>query len=297
MTTTVEPTVITEPGVYDIPDDVYHDDPVPEGSLSSSGARKLMPPSCPAKFKYDRDHGETHKAVFDFGHAAHKLVLGSGPELVQIDYADWRTSKAREERDKAYAAGKVPLLVPQFEQVQGMAAAIREHPIASVLFDPEHGRPEQSLFWRHRSGVMLRARLDWMPEPAFGEPFKIVDYKSAASAEPAKLAKVIADLGYHMQDAFYRAGVQALGLADDPGFVLVVQEKTAPYLITVVEPDQTAVQWARVLNERAIDVYRRCREADHWPGYTDRITPVSLPHWTVRSYEDARDAGDFEVGL
>ena len=32
-------------GVYDIPEDLYHRDPVPGGSLSCSGAKKLLPPS------------------------------------------------------------------------------------------------------------------------------------------------------------------------------------------------------------------------------------------------------------
>lgn len=45
MTTTTW--TITEPGVYDLPAEVYHADPVEGGSLSSTGARKLLPPSCP----------------------------------------------------------------------------------------------------------------------------------------------------------------------------------------------------------------------------------------------------------
>ncbi|MGW9447058.1 hypothetical protein, partial [Bacillus mobilis] len=59
MTATDERTLsaITRPGVYDgIPEAVYHRDPVPGGSLSSSGARKLLAPSCPALFKYDQEH-------------------------------------------------------------------------------------------------------------------------------------------------------------------------------------------------------------------------------------------------
>jgi hypothetical protein len=50
------PALITEPGVYDIAEDHYHADPVPGGSLSNSGAKKLLPPSCPAKFAYEREH-------------------------------------------------------------------------------------------------------------------------------------------------------------------------------------------------------------------------------------------------
>jgi hypothetical protein len=45
---------ITKPGIYPgVPDEVYHADPVEGGSLSSTGARKIL--DCPAKFKWERD--------------------------------------------------------------------------------------------------------------------------------------------------------------------------------------------------------------------------------------------------
>jgi len=46
MTAVVDQVLITEPGVYALPADVYHADPVAGGSLSSSGAKKLL--ACPA---------------------------------------------------------------------------------------------------------------------------------------------------------------------------------------------------------------------------------------------------------
>ena len=64
-----EPLTITAPGVYDIPAEDYHRDPVPGGSLSSTGARKLLPPSCPAKFRYEQDNPPTPTAALDFGQA------------------------------------------------------------------------------------------------------------------------------------------------------------------------------------------------------------------------------------
>ena len=34
--------IITKPGVYDLPEDDYHADPVPDWSLSASGAKLLL---------------------------------------------------------------------------------------------------------------------------------------------------------------------------------------------------------------------------------------------------------------
>ncbi|MGH3990894.1 MAG: hypothetical protein ACRDSN_00345, partial [Pseudonocardiaceae bacterium] len=141
-------TSIDSPGVYDLPAEVYHADPVAGGSLSSSGARRLLPPSCPALFQHALTNGEVHRAVFDLGHAAHTLALGVGAPLAAIDADDWRTKAAREARDAAYAAGTVPLLRAEHEQVQAMAAALIEHPIAGALLRPGGGDAEQTLVWR-----------------------------------------------------------------------------------------------------------------------------------------------------
>lgn len=273
-------TAITEPGVYDMPEDEYHADPVPGRSLSSSGARKLLPPSCPAIFRHEQLHGRPPKRVFDFGHAAHSKVLGIGAPIHKVDAADWRTKKAQEARDLAYANGEVPLLAGEVETVDAMAAAIKAHPIASALFDPGRGgKPEQSIFWQdQRWDTWRRARLDWLPAPAVADGRLIVaDYKTCASAEPQAISKAVGNHGYHQQADWYSTAVQQVGLADDVAFVFVFQEKTAPYVITVVELDTTAMFIGRQLNELALSTYRRCLDSDRWPGYRDDVAHISLP--------------------
>jgi hypothetical protein len=171
--------MIDQPGVYDIPADVYHSDPVAGGSLSSSGARKLLPPSCPALFRHWADEGQEHKATFDLGHAAHAEVLGVGAPLAVVDADDWRTKAAKQQRDTAYAAGATPLLRNDYEQVHAMAAALRAHPVAGSLFTPGTGRAEQTLVWRDDEfGVWRRAMLDWLTESNGG--LVVVDYKGLA---------------------------------------------------------------------------------------------------------------------
>lgn len=276
--------VVDACGVYDMPADVYHADPVPGGSLSSSGARALLPPSCPARFRYDTDHPRTPTRTFDLGHAAHKLVLGVGPELAPVDADDWRTKAAREARDEAHTAGHVPLLVAEHEQVQAMATALREHPIAGALLAPDRGRPEQALFAQDpRTGVWLRALLDWLPNPG-GPRLIVADYKTTRSAAPADLERAVYDYGYHQQGAWYADLVRLLGLAEQVAFVLVAQEKTPPYLVTVAEPDAMALRIGRHLNRQAIDLYRRCVDTGRWPGYADDVALVGLPAWVERTY-------------
>ena len=286
MSLTTEQTVITEPGVYTIPEDVYHRDPVPGGSLSFSGAKRLLAPSCPAKFRYERDNGRPEKRTFDFGHAAHSAVLGVGAPVVVVDADSWRTDAAKNQRKAAYAEGKVPLLAEEAARVEGMAQALRQHEIASALFNPEHGAPEQSLFRVDpETGVWLRSRFDWLPHPTPSGRLIVGDYKSTISAEPAAIAKSAANYAYHQQAAWYADMALALGLSDDVSFVFVFQEKTPPYLVTPVELDDEALRIGRLRNREAIDLYAECVRTDTWPGYTDGIELISLPFWATSDYD------------
>lgn len=276
---------ITEPGLYEqLPEDVYHGDPVPDGSLSQSGAKTLL--KSPAHFKHQLDHGRPPKRAFDHGHAAHKLVLeGSSDGVVVVDATSWRTKAAQEERDTAYADGKTPLLVGEWEQVQAMADALRRHPVAGPLFDPAYGRPEVSAFWRcPDTDVWCRARYDWLPDTAMGRPFVVPDYKTTTNANPAVWGKHAADFGYHIQDPWYREGLVQLGVDEDPSFVFVVQEKDPPYVVTVMQLDDEAVAVGAALARRARAVYADCVGSGEWPAYTDEVAQVSLPGWYVRAH-------------
>jgi PDDEXK-like domain of unknown function (DUF3799) len=282
MTITDMPvTEVIEPGVYDMDADTYHARP----ELSSSGARRLLPPSCPALFEHERTRTRAPKKIFDVGHAAHMLVLGEGPAIRLIDADDWRTKAAKTARDAAYADGAVPLLPIDYEQVQAMADAIRVHPAASALLMPDTGRPERSLFWIDpRTGMRLRARLDWLPN-ACGARMIVPDYKTCAKGDLVSIGRSIYTYGYHQQASWYLDAVRALGLAgDDAVFVLICQEKTAPYLVTVVQVDAMALLIGADRNRRAIDRFAECTACGRWPGYSDEIELLGVPAWAENEY-------------
>lgn len=269
-----------EPGIYpDIPISDYHADTT---TLSSSGARKLLAPSCPRKFRYAMDHPEGPKPHFDFGTVAHTLILGDGPDIDICEYSSWRSTAAQEQQEAARAVGATPILASQYAELQQMAKVVREHPIAGPLFAPGSGKAEQSLYWLHRgTGVTLRARPDWL------RPDRIVDYKTCISADLDSIKKDVQKFGYYIQDPWYRMGVKALDLCDgDPKFTFVFQEKTPPYLITIVELDPDALKTGRQHAERAIWAYAECTATGVWPDYMADDAPyipqISLPAWVER---------------
>lgn len=287
MTAVDERVLVTAPGVYHLSDDDYFADPVPGGSLSSSGARRLLPPSCPALFKYEQDNPRPPKREFDLGHAAHKLVLGAGPDIVEVEANDWRTNAAKAQRDEIRAAGGVPLLTADYQTVHAMADALRRHKIASAVLNPERGAPEETLVWvDSATGSWCRCKLDWLPHRN-GRRMVLPDYKTAVSANPEKFGRSAADLGYYQQAAWNLESAKALELAEDPHFVFIVQERTPPYLVTVCELDADALRIGRHRNRKALQIFTECQTNDHWPGYADdSVELVPLPRWFEQQYAD-----------
>lgn len=249
---------------------VYHGD---RSSLSQSGAKLLLPPSVPAKFRYLMDNPPKPKRQFDFGHAAHKFVLGEGEEIVPVYADDWRTKAAQEQRDGAHAEGKIPLLISEVERAMEMAQAVKAHPVASKVFT--NGRPEMSMCAEDKdTGVVLRGRADWL-----GHSGDLGEYKTSVTANPAELQRLFHKFGYHIQAAWYRSLAIALGLSDNPRFQFVVQEKTPPYLVAVIEYDDEALAEGRRLMRTAISLYAECARTNTWPDYGTDIHSLSLPLW------------------
>lgn len=287
--------VPVEDGIYaDVPGPEYHAD---RGSLSVSGAKLLLPPSCPAKFREAQDNPPPPKAVFDFGSLAHALILGKGPELVMLDpvvhglkadgtVADvpamtgmWKKAAAA-----ARAEGKLPVSTDDYAAACGMRDAVMAHPVAGELFTD--GRPEVSLYRTDdETGVRLRGRVDWLRNDG-----RIIDLKTSATASPAELVRRFWQYGYFQQHAWYADLVAAHhDVPEAEAFVFVAVEKVPPYLVSVIRYDAEAVEEGRRLNRQAIRLYAECVESGVWPGYTDSTVTISLPPWAFPRPETVGD--------
>ncbi|WP_234435910.1 PD-(D/E)XK nuclease-like domain-containing protein [Streptomyces sp. NRRL S-813] len=267
----------------ELSNEAYHAD---KTSLSSSGARKILPPSCPAKFRYEQDNPQPATKTFDYGNAAHKLVLGNGPALEVVPGARWDTGKAKAHIAEIRERGGIPLKDHEMQMVKDMAAAIRQHPLAAALLDPAYGAPEQSGFWIDEpTGIRRRVRFDWLPSIQSGRLI-IPDYKTATDASEDAMQKDIAKYGYNCQAAWYEEAAQALGLGGaDAEMLLIVQEKKPPYLINVIGIEFFSREIGRAKNRVAIETFAECTSTGYWPGYADHNPNyLALP-----GYAEARD--------
>lgn len=264
--------VVTEPGVYlDMDEQAYHSSP----ALSSTGARAIL--KSPARFQWEREH-PVFKDVFDVGSALHTLVLGTGWEVDVLDFDDWRTKAAQAAKAESRAAGRIPLLVKDFEPVKAMALSVLAHPTARGLFERD-GAFEPSLFADDpATGVPMRCRFDFLPDLT-DDTTIAVDLKSAISADPDDFGRDAAKFGYDVQDCWYR-NVLRLARGDvDIEFAFVVVEKSAPYLVSVVQLDAEFEVIGAQRVRRAIDVFAECQASGEWPGYGEGTHFVGPPRW------------------
>jgi len=273
--------IITEAGIYDgMTDAEYHADPTIDGSLSTTGAKALL--RSPAHYKWQIEN-RVEKSAFDVGHAAHALILGVGMEVAVFDHDSWRTKIAQEDRDNARLEGKVPMLEKDYAPIVAMAESVLAHPIARSLLE-QPGKAEQSMFAVDpESGVWMRGRVDHLPDAGFGRT-TMVDLKTADSADPDDFDRVAAKYGYFIQDPWYQRLLTLTRGDDLIEFKFLLVEKTAPYLVSVCELDSEFASIGCARMRRAIDTYKRCRDANDWPGYSEMTHLIGAPRWLA--YEE-----------
>jgi len=269
------------PGIHDhVTNADYHSDP----ALGSTSLKTLATKT-PAHYKHDQEHPKSSDA-FDLGTVVHSLILEGDESGVEVwDFPAWTTKVAKESRDESRAAGKIPLLTKDWEQVKAMRDSVMRHNIARELFTGH--KAEQSVFW-DEDGLMLKCRPDaW-------KPGALIDLKTARNADPAEFGKTAHEYGYHQSAAHYIDGVKA-ATGEELPFHFVLVEKTEPYLVSVVELDVEAINLGRQLNDRAKRIYRECVESGNWPGYPSGEL-VSLPMWAIYQAEELLGiSGDIEM--
>lgn len=263
----------------------YHADCCDAPSLSSSIAKVLLFES-PRKAwfshpKLNPNYREAHDDKFDIGTVAHQLVLEDGPSrVVVVEANDWRTNKAKEEREAARAAGKIALLARHYADVRAMVevaqAFLKDCEITEYWTEADS---EVTAIWREGS-VWLRCRFDRLSK----NHRCIMDYKSTTDAAPDAFSRQIVRMGYHIQESFYRRAIRALG-ERDPSFVFLAQSCEEPYECSLAGCDPAMQQIADAEVDRAVQTWRVCLQTNKWPSYGSRIHWATPPTYLINEYE------------
>ncbi|KQP50959.1 hypothetical protein ASG40_12820 [Methylobacterium sp. Leaf399] len=287
------------PGLYRMPAKVYHADPAPEPSLSSSIAKLFLTHSPehawaehPRLGKAPDDEVDPSR-VMEVGSAVHKLILGQGADLVIIDADDYRTKDAKAARAAAYAAGNAPILKPDIDKAEAMAGRFETR---MALIPGCEGfaqaQAEVVAVVRDRSGAWLRIMMDKVEIDDHGAV--IWDVKSGnVSAAPQGLGRRVEQMGMEVQAAFYVRALETLlpRLAGRVRFRWAFIENDVPHGLSVAEADAVGMGIGARKVDVAIQTWNGCLETKVWPGYPAEIIRVEYPEWAANRWTE-REVSD-----
>ena len=183
------------------------------------------------------------------GSAVHKLILE--PNDFEREFiTEPKIDKRSKEGKVAYsdflqlAFGKNILSPSLYEQAKAIANAVLANKTAQKFITD--GFAERSFFSTYQ-GQEIKCRPDYYNQ-SLG---LVVDIKTSANA--SDFAKSIGNFNYHIQQALYSDILVANGLAVN-GFVFVVVEKTAPYMVGFFELSSKAVEFGRECYQNALGI-------------------------------------------
>ena len=275
--------------------DVVMQDYLDLDAMSSGLCHTLLSQS-PAHARYRQLHPTASTPAMDLGTVAHQLLLeGNENRVVLVDADDWRTKAAREGREAAYAAGRLPLLAKTMAEVRIMADVadtfIQTSEISRIF---AHGFPEMTFVW-HEGDVRCKARPDWIS----ASMEVIVHFKTTGrSANPESFGSHLVEMGYDLAAAFYDRGLRNITGQDPSGIssYFLVQETAAPYACSLLGLAPSLMEIAMVKVEHAIQVWTQCVTAQHWPGYPTRTCHIEARSWQItQAAENAIGWNDHEA--
>ena len=258
----------------------YYSDQLGDVPLLSQSTANLLLQKSPyhAWESHPKLGGKDRKptAAMTNGTIIHALVSGDESGLQIIDAPDFRTKESQRLRDEAIELGLAPVLACKVDEMRVAAETIRSQAIRFGYDLPSYHN-ERTVLW-DEGPTKCKARLDFYDGDCL-----IIDLKTTADASVDKCIRTICDNGYDVQAAAYIRAIES-EFPDTTGrirFVNLFAEIEAPYLVTPVEMDESFLTIGRSKWQRAIEIWQRCLNTNHWPGYTEKTVKVMAPSWYV----------------
>lgn len=283
--------------IPEMPSDVYHSDPCPTPSLSSSCAWTILN-QCEALAyaKHPRLGSQRNEPTDDmaFGSLVHSVVLGKDFDQFAVISAvpnkktgelepvtDWRKDAAKKARDEALAIGKTPVLQKDVDRATVLADAMRSQ-LDKMGIDLAGGATEEVLMWEETASsgrvVQCRARLDWRKGSL------VRDLKSCDSAHPRSIQSHVEKYGYHVQEAAYTNAVAANFSGFAPcTYEWIFVESSRPHVVVPSISDGELRACGAALWQKAVDRWDWALHHDEWPGYVANggMNVVKASPWTL----------------
>lgn len=268
----------------------YFDDPCEVPSLSQSIAKRMVAESPLHAWQFHPRLGKQQEGAAveedtkakDAGHIIHKLLLGKGAEIVVCPFDDFKKQVARDMRDEARAAGKVPVIEHRMAEYAAAAEILKEK--LALRGFVLNGMSEVSFEWDElgeRGLVRCRARMDHLK--LSDTIAQILDVKKIKSAHPQTISDHIYKYGYDIQhEAYTRCiGTYRPQFAGRVDFVFLFMEIDPPYVITPVRLPGSFLEIGRQRWERAVLLWERCCATNVWPEYCEEVIHPEPRPWVL----------------
>jgi ATP-dependent exoDNAse (exonuclease V) beta subunit len=280
--------------ILDCTPEEYLKDPCESPSLSASTAHKLIsqsplhawsshPKYAPgAEDEDDLESDDEDTVAKSNGSIVHKLILGKGAEITIVNADSWRTKVAKELRDEAKKAGRIPVLEERYDELTKVVTVLRSR--CSDMGYDFNGRSEVPIQWYdygQQGPVLCRSMIDhgWL------ENGVAVDFKTIRSANPDHINRTFVDHGYHVQDRAYTRAIERLypDLQGRVDMTFLFAEIKPPYAIVAYQPDGAAIEIGKQHWDRAVRVWETCLKTNQWPSYcTSRIVGETPNYQVIR---------------
>lgn len=250
----------------------------------------------PAIYKYYKDNPEdSDSQALLFGRFYHKFILENDTweeEFAVAPYCDKRTKAGKEAWETFCKENEGKDIVTQqdYETVVAMRDAFMQTPFAPLLIQGEH---EKSFFWTdEKTGLKCKIRPD-----SFGhikDKYFCIDLKTTNCAETSKFMKQSIDLGYDLQASHYVDGLNKY-YNKEFSFIFIVQEKSAPFLINILEADEYFMSNGKELRDLMLQEYKECTETGNWYGYLGKdgeVNQLTVPNWLQKAIDTENTEGD-----
>jgi len=205
-------------------------------------------------------------------------VIPDWPARSNDDKARW----AKWEGDNA---GLIQITKEQAAMVPEMSRAIGAHERAS-FYRGKKGRAEVVIVWNDPAGVLCKGRIDKAIEAAGG--WMRVDIKTTRQTSPALFAKDCVTFGYHTQDAFYRRGLQVLGIKD-LGERIISIETNPPHAVAVYHFGKDTRRTADQLITAWLSQFVYCQKNNDWPNLNEPEQEIDVPAWALLPDDEEED--------
>jgi PDDEXK-like domain of unknown function (DUF3799) len=281
---------ITKPGIYSMSHDDYLADPVFVPSLNASIAKVLIERSpLHARVAHPRFNAEIETDSTeeqDLGTAAHAWFLRGEQSVEVLDVADFKTKAARQQRDDARLAGKVPLKADRYDALTRMVTVLARFRAETGAFTD--GTPERTLVWLDGT-TWCRAKVDWLPHEPSSWLWDLKTVSGAATLR--KWIRAAYDQQVDLQAVFHCRGSEFLHGEPPAGMNFCVIENKPPHGISVFSLGPMALEVGEAKARHAIRMWGQCLESDHWPGYPIAQQWVEPPTWVLREWQHLTTTG------